>query len=218
MAKWTCKIVDFPRNCELETVVTCSTTDGNSSCHESAPSFVEEMTRCQRQKHCCRRPGNPNGSSKFCKYRVYLPLLCLFTSMLSRRLFHGWWQRQLHTPAPSYFEEMTRCRHQNLHWRRPGNPNDRSKFRNLRFFTFTRLQLMLRRRLRGWWRFPEIAQTARSRSQNHHREWSGLIKILETQKFMPMRWRKNLEKLVLWNISFAIFTVTIIKQTYDSSI
>ena len=34
-----------------------------------------------------------------------------------------------HAPAPLYFKEMTRCRHQKLHWRWPGNPNDRSKFR-----------------------------------------------------------------------------------------
>ena len=38
-----------------------------------------------------------------------------------------------HAPAPSYFEEMTRCRHQNLHWRWPGNPNSRLKFCKFRF-------------------------------------------------------------------------------------
>ena len=29
-----------------ETVATCSTTDGNGSCHAFAPSFFEEMKRC----------------------------------------------------------------------------------------------------------------------------------------------------------------------------
>ena len=50
-----------------------------------------------------------------------------------------------HAPAQSYFKEMTRCRCQKLHWRWPGNPNGRSKFRNLGLFTFTRSQLTLRR-------------------------------------------------------------------------
>ena len=57
-----------------------------------------------------------------------------------------------HAPAPAYFEEMTRCRLQKLHWRWPGNPNGRSKFRHLCLFTFTRSQLTLRRWLRGFLR------------------------------------------------------------------
>ena len=73
-AKWMCKIEDFPWNCEMKTVATCSTTDGNASYHELAPSFFEEMTCCRHQKHCRRRPENPNGPSKFRKYRVHLPL------------------------------------------------------------------------------------------------------------------------------------------------
>ena len=80
-----------------------------------------------------------------------------------------------HSPAPSYFEEMTRCRHQKLHWRWPGNPNGRSKFRNIGLFTFTRLQLTLRWQLRGWWRLPVIAEMARNRRQKHRRDWSGSI-------------------------------------------
>ena len=48
-----------------------------------------------------------------------------------------------HAPAPSYFEEMTRCWRQKLHWRWPGNPNGQSKFRNLCLFMFTRSQLTL---------------------------------------------------------------------------
>ena len=37
--------VDFPRNCEMETVATCSTTDGNGSYHGLVPSFFKGMTR-----------------------------------------------------------------------------------------------------------------------------------------------------------------------------
>ena len=90
-----------------------------------------------------------------------------------------------HAPAPSYFEEMTRCRHQKLHWRWPGNLNGRSKFRNLGLFTFTRSQLMLQRQLRGWWRLPQIAQTACRRRQKHRRE---------IRKFMPTRSSKTTRK------------------------
>ena len=74
---------------EMETVATCSTTDRNGSYHRLVPSFFEEMTRCRRQKHCRRRPYNPNDPSKFRKYRVYLPLLRLFTSARSRLLLRG---------------------------------------------------------------------------------------------------------------------------------
>ena len=47
---------------------------------------------------------------------------------------------------------MTRCRRQKHRRRWPGNPNGRSKFYNLCLFTFTRSQLTLQRRLRGWQR------------------------------------------------------------------
>ena len=57
-----------------------------------------------------------------------------------------------HAPTPSYFEENTRCRRKILDLRWPGNPNGRSKFHNIGLFTFTRSQLTLRRRLRGFWR------------------------------------------------------------------
>ena len=46
-AKRTCKIVDFPRNCEMETVATCTTTDGNGSCHGLKPLFFDDMTGCR---------------------------------------------------------------------------------------------------------------------------------------------------------------------------
>ena len=73
---------------EIEMVATCSTTDGNGSYHGLAPSFFEEITRCRHQKHR-RRPDNPNGPSKFRKYRMNLPLLRLFTSAQSRLLFRS---------------------------------------------------------------------------------------------------------------------------------
>ena len=104
------------------------------------PSFFEEMTRCRREKHCRRRPNNPNGPSKCRKYRVYLPLL-RDRDYYSTADGSG----SCHAPAPSYFERMTRCRCEKLHC----NPNCRSKFRNLELFTFIRSQLMLWRRLRG---------------------------------------------------------------------
>ena len=127
----------------------------------------EGMTRCRHQKHCRRRPDNPNGPWKFRKYRVYLLLLRLCDhDCCSAADGSG----SCHAPAPSYFKEMTHCRRQKLHWRWPGNPNGRSKFHNLGLFMFTRSQLTLRRRLRSWWRLPEITQTARYRRQKHHRD------------------------------------------------
>ena len=145
---------------ELERVATCSTTDSNGSYHGLAPSFFEEMTRCRRQNHCRRWPDNPNGASKFRKYHVYLPLL-----RLRDRDRCSAADSSCHAPAPSYFEEMTCCWCQKLHWRWPGNPNGRSKFRNLGLLTLTRSQLPLWRWLSGWWRLSEIAQKARSRRQ-----------------------------------------------------
>ena len=49
MVNRTCKIVDFPPNCEMETVATCSTTNGNGSCHGLEPSFFDDITRRRRQ-------------------------------------------------------------------------------------------------------------------------------------------------------------------------
>ena len=99
-----------------------------------------------------------------------------------------------HAPAPSYFEEMTRCRRQKLHWRWPGNPNGRSKFRNLGLFTFLHD--------RNWrssggsaagWRLPEIAQTARNRRQTSP-GWPESIEIPQIRKFMHTRSSKTSRK------------------------
>ena len=97
--------------------------------------YFEEMTRCRRQKHCRRRPDNPNGPSKFCKiactFRFYVCLHLRDRYCCSAADGSG----SFHAPAPSYFETITHCRRKNLDWRWPGNPNSRSKFRNLGLFT-----------------------------------------------------------------------------------
>ena len=101
-----------------------------------------------------------------------------------------------HAPALSYFEEMTRCRHKKLHWIWPGNPNGRSKFRNLGLFTFIRSQLMLRRWLRGFWRLLEIAQTARNRRQKHRRDDQDRSKFRKYENLCVRNQAKRLEKLL----------------------
>ena len=99
-----------------------------------------------------------------------------------------------HAPTLSYFEEMTRCRHQRLPWRWPSNPNGRSKFHTLRLLTFSGSQQTLRRQLRGWWRLPEIAEMAHSRREKLRREWPGSIEITQIRKFMPTRSIKTSRK------------------------
>ena len=101
-----------------------------------------------------------------------------------------------HAPAPSYFEEITGCRRKKLDWRWPGNPNGRSKFRNLGLLTFTRSQLTHRRRLRGFWRLLKIAQTARNRRQKHHRDDKDLSKFCKYENLCLLNQAKLLEKLL----------------------
>ena len=84
-----------------------------------------------------------NSANLACTFRIYFCLRLYDRDCCSVADGSG----SCHAPAPSYFEEMTRCRRQILHWRSPGNPKDRSNFRNLGLFTFTRSQLTLRRRL-----------------------------------------------------------------------
>ena len=111
-----------------------------------------------------------NSANIACTFRIYVCLRLRECDCCSTADGSG----SSHAPAPSYFEEMSRCRHQKLHWRWPGNPNGRLKFRNLGLFTFTRSQLTLRRRLRGWWRLPEISQTARCRRKKN---WPAMTRI-----------------------------------------
>ena len=147
----------------METVATCSMTDGNGSYHGLAPSCLEEMTSCRRHKHYRRRQDS-NGPVKFhknivCTFRFYVCLRLSDRDCCSTADSSG----SCHASTPSYFEEMTRCWCKKLYWRWPGIPNGRLKFRNLSFFTFTRSQLTL------WW-LPKIAQTTRNRRQKHRRD------------------------------------------------
>ena len=112
------QIMHFPWNCEMQMLATCSTTDGNGSYHGFVLSLFKEMTRCRHQKHCRRRPDNPNGPSKFHKYGVFCFYVCLrLRNCDCCSVADG--SGSCHAPAPSYFEEMTRCRRQKLHWRWP---------------------------------------------------------------------------------------------------
>ena len=124
-----------------------------------------------------RWPGNPNGRSKFRNLRLFT----LTRSQLTLRWRLSDWRR-----LPE-IAQTARCRHRTHRWRWPGNPNGRSKFRNLRLFTWTRSQLTLRRQLRGWWRLSEIAQTAPCRRQTYRR-W-----LPHRSKF------RNNENLCLWD-------------------
>ena len=97
----------FSRNCEMETVATCSMTVGNGSYHGLAPSFFEEMTRFRRQKHCQRRPDtlrvHRNFANIACIFRFYICLRLRDHYCCSAVNGSG----SCHAPAPSYFEEMT---------------------------------------------------------------------------------------------------------------
>ena len=202
MAIWTCKILDFLQYCEMETVATCSTTDGNGSYHRSTPSFFEEMTRFRHQKHCCDNQTTPtvhrNSANIACTFLFYVYLGLRDCDCGSTADGSG----SYHAPALSYFEEMTRCRRQKFHWRWPGNPNGRSKSRNLGLFTFTRSQLML------WSGSGSMADGGFRRSLKWHvtdvkniAGWPGSIDIPQIRKFMPRRSRKTSQKtsfLLLW--------------------
>ena len=145
-------------------------TDGNGSYHGLAPSFlkrwhvsdVKNIAGDDQTTLMVHR----NSANIACTFRFYVCLPLRVHDCCSAADGSG----SCHAPALSYFEEMTSCRRQKLHWRWPGNHKGRSKFCNLGLFTFTWSQLMLRRRLRGWWRLPEIAQTERNRRQKHRRD------------------------------------------------
>ena len=81
-----------------------------------------------------------NSANFACTFRIYVCLRLCDRDCCSAAEGSG----SCHAPAPSYFEEMTRCRRQILQWRWPGNPNGRSNFRNLGLLTFTRSQQMPR--------------------------------------------------------------------------
>ena len=124
-----------------------------------------------------------NSENIACTFRFYVCLRLRDRDCCSAANGSG----SCHAPAPSYFKEITRCRRKKLHWRWPGNPNGRSKIRNLRLFTFTRSQLMLR------WLVGSFR-----RSLNRHVTdvktspgWPGSIEIPQIRKFMPTRSSKT---------------------------
>ena len=187
-------MVDFPRNCEMDTVATSSTTDGTAIITDSRHHFskrwhVAEVKNIAGDDQTTLMV-HLNSTNIACTFRIYVSLRLCDRDCCSATDGSG----SYHANAPSYFEEITRCRHKKLHWRWPGNPNGRSKFRNLGLFTFTRSQLTLRRWLLGWRRHPQIAQMARCRRYNHRRQWPGSIEILQIRKFMPMRSSKTSRK------------------------
>ena len=68
-----------------------------------------------------------NSANLACTFPIYVCLRLCDRDCCSAADGSG----SCHAPAPSYFEEMTRCLRQILQWRWPGNPNGRSNFRNL---------------------------------------------------------------------------------------
>ena len=133
-----------------------------------------------------------NSANIACTFRFYVCLRLRDRDCCSAADGSG----SCHAPAPSYFEEMKLCRCQKLHWSWPGNPNGRSNFRNLGLFTFTRSELTLRRRLRGWWRLPEIAQTARNRRKKHCRDDKDRPKFHKYENLCLRKQAKCLEKFL----------------------
>ena len=75
----------------------CSPADGIGSCHGIAPSFCEEMIRCQRQKYCRRWPISieiahlpkymPMRSSKTSRNTSFLLLWCYHYDAIAHCFF-----------------------------------------------------------------------------------------------------------------------------------
>ena len=116
-----------------------------------------------------RWPGNPNGRSNVRNLR-------LFMLARSQLMLRGGWQRQLHgwrwrlrfwwRLAEMFMLERLRCRRQTHRRQRPGNPNGRSKFRNL----FPYASKIATNALAAASRLTEIVQTACCRRwQNRQR-------------------------------------------------
>ena len=179
--------MDFPRNCEMETVATCSMTDGNGSYHRDSRHRFSKRWHVASVKNIAGDDQTTlmvHGTSAniacstctsvyVCAIATVVPRLTVVAVAThpNRRISKRWHVADV----------------KKLHWRWPGNPNGQSKFRNLGLFTFTWSQLTLRWRLRGWWRLPKIAQTARCRRQKHRRRWPGSIEMPQIRKFMPTR-------------------------------
>ena len=160
----------------METVATCSTTDGNGSCHGLSQSFFDDMSHC-RHKKSPTMTRQPHWSIEIPQFTfVYVNKI----ATNAQRRLRGW-RRLLEIT-------QTACYQRQIHRRRwPGNPSGRSKSPNLRLFMLVRSQW----RLRGWWQLPEIAQTAHCRRRKHR--WHRLGDDQDRSKF------HNYENLCLWD-------------------
>ena len=101
-------------------------------------------------------------------------------------MLHDWrhWQLSRNSTIFRWYDTLPTSK---TRWQWPGNPNGRSKFCNLHLFTLARSQLMLRRRLHGFWRLPEIVQTACGRRQKHRWRRPGCSSVANSC------WRRLLE-------------------------
>ena len=136
-----------------------------------------------------------NSTNIACPFRFYICLRLRDRYCCSAADGSG----SCYAPAPSYIEEITRCQRKKLDWRWPDNPNSRTKFRNLGLFTFTQSQRTLRRRLRGFWRLLETAQTTEPTSKTSP-GWPGSIEIPQIQKCMHTKSSKT-----SWKTSFSCY-------------
>ena len=84
-----------------------------------------------------------NSANILCTFRIYVCLRLCDRDCCSAADGLG----SYHAPALSYLKRWHVTDVKKIHWRWPGNPSGRSKFRNLCLFKFTRSQLTLRRRL-----------------------------------------------------------------------
>ena len=169
--------------------------DSNGSCHGLTPSFLEQMTHCQCQKHHLRLPSNLNDRSKFRKYHAYLPILGLRDrDWCSTADCNG----SCHGLTPSFFEKMTHCRRQKHHRSRPGNSNGWLKFH--KYCTYLPI---LHLRDRNWCSaadggFRRSLKQHVADVKKHRRRWPGnpkdQLKFHNYQNLMPTRSSKTSRK------------------------
>ena len=188
MAKWTCKIVDFPaklRRWRHAPWLTATTIITDSRHRFSKRWHVADVKNIAGNDQTM---VHQNSANIACTFRLYVCLRLRGHDCCSAADGRG----SCHAPASSYFEEMTRCRSKKLQWRWPGNPNGRSTYLGL--FTFTRSQLTLRWWLLGWWRLSKIAQTARSRRQKQSQDDQVQSKFRKYENLCLRDQAKRLEK------------------------
>ena len=179
----------------METVATCSMTDGNGitdSHHRFSKRWHVTDVKNIAGDEDTTLMVHRDSANIACTFRFYVCLRLRARDCCSVADDSG----SCHVRALSYFEEMTRCRRQKLHWRWPGIPNGWLKFCNLGLFTFTRSQLTLSRRLCGWWRLWEISQTARCRCQKYCRDDQDRSKFGKYENLCLCDQAKRLEKLI----------------------